>query len=95
MKYWTSPFCLDFKNDDIDDSAPWSNSSNAFQARKRIPRRASKSLATVPRLVAGNSLMYYICRGAHEQQIWEVISHEILIFCRNLKDFISKNMAFL
>ena len=34
-----------------------------------------------------------LCRGAHEQQIWQVISREILNLSLNSKICISKNMA--
>ena len=36
-----------------------------------------------------------LCRGAHEQQIWQVISRKILNLSLNAKICISKNMALI
>ena len=41
-----------------------------------------------------SSITIHLSRGAHEKQIWGVISHEILNLFSNAKIYIFKNMAF-
>ena len=60
---------------------------------ERLPIFSDCHCATVTVIVCGLAKKKSLGRGAHEQQIWKVISREILNLSRNAKICISKNMA--